>query len=1770
MAESTSAEPDWTHILVETSSLDDVKGALRGSSRLKFTCIDVSSKFLAFGSNTGSVYVFGRSNHKHPQIIFPEIEPAQVNCVSISPIDKSVAFSTVKGHAVVVELSTEKGSRQKPERLRLITDHVQSIVTSITWDTTGSKLYTGDNLGRIYATSIPSTKVQNFVSLPPEIILRLDSPICQVDFSEDKLLVSTLQKCYLCYTTRQKFTHIGTKLRDGEYGACFYRQPSTGLYRIYCARPGSRIWEVDIECNVLCTHMFKQLLAIPALPMVSSVDYYWKAPLKENSEPKSVAFPKLKTTRENFLFTWNKTNLYVLDPVNIMVIFWTDMGADIQNVVSSDNYLFVFYCNGNIQKTKIYPIPQCVSFLISKKSWILAEEIYSYFCTWISKMRWKKYISVEDLKKLKEHCKNSGNETIESVIDNMVSSYPVQHDSESSGLEDSFSDRSRSSSNASIQKLETGIYRINSQPSLLSPEIRSIPEDFHSSFTASKNPVLTNLKSEIFGLMDSTTKEVKIEKENLSFKSDLTFGKDAMDSISNNLSENSFNVTQRSDLTVNGTDNQQREFDILYTRKDELDSEKRVILSEEIENDNFENETVLKNALNDPTKVIVEHTEPIINGTESTSGVDTGIVIDLHRSNKTYMNEEMETESRTFVNDHTKQQSESRITVNCIQETEEDIFAEEDSKAVLAIVVNDATPLVVSRQPSRQRKKKPRKGSVNTLEEEGQTIPQKGMRRSKSMGSISRSVEKKLQHRQSIEEPLTEECLSQPVQVSHVDFDNKSLGEGSSNSSPSSSLPQSWESSNSEMFSGLRKKSITNKLDSVQSMLTTKKNKILQAIKSKKLPRSPGREGRGTPDTVSLDSMDGIIISADKVQKDLVELAPVVKGPIDLSNLQKSTEETRKLLQDVNILLNPVELQKTLSDWIKHLNQSLYQLHTFLYVERMRKFHTCSKVKHESSQTADQPHSLEQSGEENVINSGIGNSKLNEGHLKIKSADAISTGSSQSIKSKTFHHLDHLIEEENLDFGQICFVNDPFLMESDFQQNVAELTEMCFGCGCHGDVSNFTIPNFKDLHDIEICDKCNEILNVEKSSIYILHQRDSGFSDSGEMKQDSKTSKTETAPGFGYLEQEETSPIELINNEPLRDIVEIESSKKLDDSFLGQICPDTTNEKTNTNLTGQSVLECSSSTDAVDTHEKLEVVLKEEDCSEDLDSLSGPVSNSSDKSILSLSDSIPDTHSLESDKNQETSLVNENGTDKCHHSKTLSINEAVVNGNLSSEPCKDIKRHPCYYCHQCHTICFHGKHSKKECLDFQTFVQSYFFLLDIDNLKNKAYCCDEQSYQIWCGLVNALRECCKEDVPYNRMEQELSTMTDLLRLGEFQQSKTLGYISRLFELKPTKAIDLCVDVATVCPQDILFFCDLYLLPVETYFYKFMKARVTDSPGHSFYENEMIVKKWLEILLQTENHKEKVMDESCIPRPWSHCLKWNDQDIIDHVISVTNENVIQHHLNLCKKEGYWNGLLVLLKQNERLEEMLMLILYINDVKLLDNNQPNGILPSSVEDWKWFLDQYSSLNCQNTTATDTDQSNEQLVSWSEGADDHITPQCTPITWNAIGQFMLQNLGPVTTVQVIRDCNLTDEMFLLPFFQSCVLSSFIHRQQRNVTHSLLEKLDSYLWTKKPNTLMPELQFLVNSQKEGITEDVRIEEQDSMLYMTTDHSLTSRRYREDMESHWGTSTKINRSCRNCNIQLTETVSHVEPGVLIFPCGHGFHKFCCPLRECIICLEFE
>lgn len=77
-----------------------------------------------------------------------------------------------------------------------------------------------------------------------------------------------------------------------------------------------------------------------------------------------------------------------------------------------------------------------------------------------------------------------------------------------------------------------------------------------------------------------------------------------------------------------------------------------------------------------------------------------------------------------------------------------------------------------------------------------------------------------------------------------------------------------------------------------------------------------------------------------------------------------------------------------------------------------------------------------------------------------------------------------------------------------------------------------------------------------------------------------------------------------------------------------------------------------------------------------------------------------------------------------------------------------------------------------------------------------------------------------------------------------------------------------------------------------------------------------------------------------------------------------------------------------------------------------------------------------------SNNNDQASNYVALWEP---DKSSAEVAFITWDAIGQLMIQNLGPVTTVQITEDYGKTGIMFSPAFFQSCVLSSFLHRQQR-----------------------------------------------------------------------------------------------------------------------------
>lgn len=90
------------------------------------------------------------------EILFKRLKSSKVK---FNPQNNDYApwFYTRNGLVQVMELNIDK--RQKPERLRSVSNHLHRTVSCIHWDPSGQKLYTADNIGNVVVANIPSSKV---------------------------------------------------------------------------------------------------------------------------------------------------------------------------------------------------------------------------------------------------------------------------------------------------------------------------------------------------------------------------------------------------------------------------------------------------------------------------------------------------------------------------------------------------------------------------------------------------------------------------------------------------------------------------------------------------------------------------------------------------------------------------------------------------------------------------------------------------------------------------------------------------------------------------------------------------------------------------------------------------------------------------------------------------------------------------------------------------------------------------------------------------------------------------------------------------------------------------------------------------------------------------------------------------------------------------------------------------------------------------------------------------------------------------------------------------------------------------------------------------------------------------------------------------------------------------------------------------------------------------------------------------------------------------
>ncbi|NXO68166.1 HPS5 protein, partial [Phainopepla nitens] len=450
--------PDsYNHVLAELECLDPLLSALRlDSSRLKCTCIDVSKRWLALGSSGGGLNLIQKDGWKQRLFLTHKVR------INVSDLCFSNSYfltaATNQGLVVVWELNQER--RGKPERIYVSSEHKGRKVTALCWDTVALRVFVGDHVGKVSAIKINTSKqgkaAATFVMFPVQIITTVDSRVVQLDYLDGRLLISSLTRTYLCDTERQKFWKIGNKERDGEFGACFFpvgKNSGNQQPLIYCARPGSRMWEVNFDGEVQSTHQFKQLLSSPPLPVVTlRQDPHYTG---SSCSPQSLSFPKLLYLTEHCVVTWTERGIYIFLPQSVQVLLWSEV-KDIQDIAVHKSELFCLHSNGKVVHLSLLAVDRCIERLMRRGFWTLAARVSCLFQNSIVSCRARKNLPLDKLEHLKSQLDASTQQDLTVQLEELISKLEPLDSACSSR-------RSSISSHESFSVLDSGIYRVISR-----------------------------------------------------------------------------------------------------------------------------------------------------------------------------------------------------------------------------------------------------------------------------------------------------------------------------------------------------------------------------------------------------------------------------------------------------------------------------------------------------------------------------------------------------------------------------------------------------------------------------------------------------------------------------------------------------------------------------------------------------------------------------------------------------------------------------------------------------------------------------------------------------------------------------------------------------------------------------------------------------------------------------------------------------------------------------------------------------------------------------------------------------------------------------------------------------------------------------------------------------------------------------------------------------------------------------------------------------------
>ncbi|CAL7945302.1 unnamed protein product [Xylocopa violacea] len=376
---------------------------INSTQRIKYTCFNTSPNYIILGSTSGSIYLFSRKPCSFIQLI--PLSEGAVSCVLISPDEKTIALTTTRGVVCLVSL------KPTPKLIAISTEHIHEQINCLCWNDNSSEVYVGDGNGKVSVMVLSIFTVNGMFQAPACTLMNLDSAIVQLGFSSPLLLASTLTRCYICDTVQEQYKQVGNKARNGEFGACFYKvyrtpnksSPLTqkeeklvnrkgsfnfitegnskvqeeNFPQIFCARPGSRLWEVSANGVVMKTHQFKEALAVP--PVTICRPNVRKLINQRQTEqtwlPQSINFSHLFVIAEKYLFSYTSTGLYIIDPVTATVVLWNNEFSNINLAETIENNIYLMTSDGEFHCLTLSFLDSLILRLYNKRKYYECLEI---------------------------------------------------------------------------------------------------------------------------------------------------------------------------------------------------------------------------------------------------------------------------------------------------------------------------------------------------------------------------------------------------------------------------------------------------------------------------------------------------------------------------------------------------------------------------------------------------------------------------------------------------------------------------------------------------------------------------------------------------------------------------------------------------------------------------------------------------------------------------------------------------------------------------------------------------------------------------------------------------------------------------------------------------------------------------------------------------------------------------------------------------------------------------------------------------------------------------------------------------------------------------------------------------------------------------------------------------------------------------------------------------------------------------------------------------